>query len=76
VYRELSKLVKRGAIGAVVEATYPLDQFQEALRHAQKNARTGKVLFISNGVPETAFTRQVSLTSAERMAVLQRTHTE
>jgi hypothetical protein len=37
VNRELSKLVERGAIGAVVEATYPLDHFQEALRHPEKN---------------------------------------
>jgi hypothetical protein len=49
VYRELSTLVER-AIGAVVQATYSLDQFQEALRHAQKNARTGEVPFISNGM--------------------------
>ncbi|OKI49264.1 zinc-dependent alcohol dehydrogenase family protein [Micromonospora sp. CB01531] len=48
VYAELSELVEKGAIGAVVEATYPLDQHQKALRHAQKNARTGKILFVPN----------------------------
>lgn len=46
IYGELSELVEQGAIGAVVEAAYPLDQYQQALRHAQKNARTGKVLLI------------------------------
>ena len=51
VYGELAELVEHGAISAVVEATYPLDQYQQALRHAQKNARTGKVLFIPNGSP-------------------------
>jgi NADPH:quinone reductase-like Zn-dependent oxidoreductase len=51
VYGELAELVDHGAISAVVEATYPLDQYQQALRHAQKNARTGKVLFIPNGSP-------------------------
>jgi hypothetical protein len=64
VYGELSELVEQGAIGADFEATYPLDQFQEVLRHAQKNARTGKVLFIPNGAPEGAFTMQ-SLSSRQ-----------
>jgi NADPH:quinone reductase-like Zn-dependent oxidoreductase len=53
VYGELGELVAGGAIRAVVEATYPLDQYQQALRHAQKNGRTGKILFIPNGPPAT-----------------------
>ena len=48
VYRELSQLVAQGAIRAEVEATYPLDQFRNALQHAQKDARSGKVLFVPN----------------------------
>jgi NADPH:quinone reductase-like Zn-dependent oxidoreductase len=48
VYSELSELVEQGAMGAVVEATYPLDQYQKALQHAQQNARAGKVLFVPN----------------------------
>jgi NADPH:quinone reductase-like Zn-dependent oxidoreductase len=48
VYRELSQLVAQGAIRAEVEATYPLDQFRDALRQAQKTARSGKVLFVPN----------------------------
>ena len=67
VYGELVELLEQHAIGAVVEATYPLDQYQEALRHAQKNARSGKVLFIPNGAPEGAFTTPVSLPSARYM---------
>ena len=51
VYRELADLVEQRAIGAFVEATYPLDQYQAALRHAQKNRRAGKVLFTPNGAP-------------------------
>ena len=51
VYGELSELVEQRAIGTVVEATYPLDQYQKAIRHAEKAARTGKVLFTSNGAP-------------------------
>jgi len=46
VYGELAELVAQGAMRAGVEATYPLEQYQEALRHAQKNARSGKVRFV------------------------------
>jgi NADPH:quinone reductase-like Zn-dependent oxidoreductase len=54
VYGELSELVAQGAIGTVVEARYPLGQYQKALRHAQKNARTGKVLFLPNAASLSA----------------------
>jgi NADPH:quinone reductase-like Zn-dependent oxidoreductase len=64
VYHELAELVEQRAISAVVEATYPLDQYQTALRHAQKSARTGKVLFVPNGAPEGAFTAPASFDSA------------
>ena len=64
VYGELLELVEHGVIGAIVEATYPPDQYQKAPRHAQKNARTGKVLFIPNGPPEGALAVPVSLSSA------------
>ena len=45
VYAELADLISQGAIGAVIEATYPLDQYQAALRHAQQTGRSGKILF-------------------------------
>jgi NADPH:quinone reductase-like Zn-dependent oxidoreductase len=45
IYRELVDLVAQGAISAEVEATYPLDEYPDALAHAQKTARAGKVLF-------------------------------
>jgi NADPH:quinone reductase-like Zn-dependent oxidoreductase len=66
VYGELADLIERGVIRAVVEATYPLDQYQQALRHAQKNARSGKVLFVPNGVPvkATAPAQELTETSA------------
>jgi len=53
VYGELARLVEQGAISAVVEATYPLDEHQKALQHAQQNARTGKVLFTPNNPAST-----------------------
>jgi NADPH:quinone reductase-like Zn-dependent oxidoreductase len=46
VYAELVELVNQGVMRANVEATYPLDQYQEALRHAQGDTRNGKVLFV------------------------------
>ncbi len=46
VYGKLLGLVERGALRANVEATYSLDQYQPALRHAQNDARHGKVLFV------------------------------
>jgi len=61
VYGELVELVEQGAIAAVVEATYPLDQYEQALRHAQQNARTGKVLFVPNGPPAKVGTQSGAL---------------
>jgi hypothetical protein len=37
--------VGQGVISAEVEATYPLDEYDVALAHAQRTARAGKVLF-------------------------------
>jgi NADPH:quinone reductase-like Zn-dependent oxidoreductase len=48
IYGELAQLVADGVISAEVEATYPLDQFPVALAHAQRPARSGKVLFTPN----------------------------
>ena len=45
VYAELSKLVEEGVINASVEATYPIERFREAIAHAQRAGRRGKVLF-------------------------------
>jgi NADPH:quinone reductase-like Zn-dependent oxidoreductase len=45
IYRELAELVAQGVISAEVEATYPLDEYQVALAHAQRTVRAGKVLF-------------------------------
>jgi NADPH:quinone reductase-like Zn-dependent oxidoreductase len=45
IYGELAALVQQGVISAPVEATYPLDQYQAALVHAQQTGRSGKILF-------------------------------
>lgn len=45
MFAELADLIGQSAIGAVVEATYPLDQYRSALQHAQQTGRSGKILF-------------------------------
>lgn len=43
-YGELLALLAEGKLSTPVEATYPLGQVQEALRHAARGGRDGKVL--------------------------------
>jgi NADPH:quinone reductase-like Zn-dependent oxidoreductase len=45
-YGRLATLIAAGALRAPVEATYPLEQYRDALAHAAQAGRTGKVLFI------------------------------
>jgi NADPH:quinone reductase-like Zn-dependent oxidoreductase len=46
VYGEFVELVDEGVFHANVAATYPLERYQEALRHVQNDARNGKILFV------------------------------
>ena len=46
LYGELIPLVVSGSLKAEVEATYPLGRVQEALAHASKGERGGKVLLV------------------------------
>jgi NADPH:quinone reductase-like Zn-dependent oxidoreductase len=45
VYGELAELVAQGVLGTEVEATYPLGEYRDALAHAGRQQRTGKILF-------------------------------
>lgn len=45
VYAELAELVAQGVLRAEVEATYELSSYREALAHAQRTGRSGKILF-------------------------------
>jgi NADPH:quinone reductase-like Zn-dependent oxidoreductase len=45
VYAELAELVEAGALNTAVEATYPLERYREAIDHAARAKRSGKVLF-------------------------------
>ncbi|HEY2656245.1 MAG TPA: zinc-dependent alcohol dehydrogenase family protein [Solirubrobacteraceae bacterium] len=44
-YRELAALVADGTLAAPIEATYALADYRQAIAHAARNDRTGKVLF-------------------------------
>jgi NADPH:quinone reductase-like Zn-dependent oxidoreductase len=48
IYTELANLIGLGAIDTVVEATYPLERYRDALQHAQQTGRSGKILFTPN----------------------------
>jgi NADPH:quinone reductase-like Zn-dependent oxidoreductase len=48
IYAELAGLIGKGAIDTVVEATYPLERYRDALQHAQQTGRSGKILFTPN----------------------------
>jgi trans-2-enoyl-CoA reductase len=43
-------LLASGALSVPVAATYPLDQFREAIRHASADHRPGKILFATTGL--------------------------
>jgi NADPH:quinone reductase-like Zn-dependent oxidoreductase len=43
----LDKITK-GAVTIPVEATYPLDRIKEAVEHAEREGRTGKILLVGN----------------------------
>jgi NADPH:quinone reductase-like Zn-dependent oxidoreductase len=44
-YGRLARLVGEGALQAPVEASYPLEDYRDALAHAARSGRRGKVLF-------------------------------
>jgi NADPH:quinone reductase-like Zn-dependent oxidoreductase len=44
-YQELATLVADGTLSAPVETTYALADYREAIAHAARSDRNGKVLF-------------------------------
>lgn len=48
-YAEVAELFIDGTLHAPVEATYTLDQVADALAHAAREGRDGKILFTPNG---------------------------
>jgi NADPH:quinone reductase-like Zn-dependent oxidoreductase len=51
-YAALADLVEQGVLRADIEATYPLERYQEALAHARRTGRSGKVLFVPQSAGE------------------------
>ena len=45
IYGELATLVADGTLAAPIEATYALAEYREAIAHAARSDRDGKVLF-------------------------------
>jgi trans-2-enoyl-CoA reductase len=48
VYEELAALMREGTIDVPIEATYPVMRFKDALAHAGRQGRRGKVLLVFN----------------------------
>jgi NADPH:quinone reductase-like Zn-dependent oxidoreductase len=49
IYAELAAKLRDGVLKAPVDATYPIDDIKQALAHAQRGGRHGKVLVLPNG---------------------------
>jgi len=49
MFASIFPLLAGGALSIPVAATYPLDQFREAIRHASAEGRGGKILFANAG---------------------------
>ncbi len=49
MFTSIFPLLASGALSVPVAATYPLDQFHEAIRHAASGSRPGKILFANAG---------------------------
>jgi len=45
----LRDLILRGVLHAEVEATYPISRAKEALAHAARGGRAGKIVFAPQG---------------------------
>ena len=48
-YAEVAQLFIDGVLYSPVEATYALDQVAQALKHAAREGRMGKIIFTPNG---------------------------
>jgi NADPH:quinone reductase-like Zn-dependent oxidoreductase len=49
LYHDLAKWVADGTLRVEVEATYPIEQIKQALAHAGREGRSGKILVTPNG---------------------------
>jgi mitochondrial enoyl-[acyl-carrier protein] reductase / trans-2-enoyl-CoA reductase len=49
IYADLAAKLRDGVLKAPIEAFHPIDDIKEALSHAQRGGRSGKVLVLPNG---------------------------
>jgi trans-2-enoyl-CoA reductase len=49
LYAELALKLRDGVLKAPIDASYPIEAIKEALAHAQRGGRNGKVLVLPNG---------------------------
>lgn len=49
IYADLGAQVQAGTLSAPVDSVYPIDDIREALRHADRGGRHGKILVSPNG---------------------------
>lgn len=49
IYEDIAGYLRDGTLKAPVEATYPIERIKEAMAHAVKPARHGKILILPNG---------------------------
>ncbi|MGI9491581.1 MAG: zinc-dependent alcohol dehydrogenase family protein [Geminicoccaceae bacterium] len=53
LYQDLSARVLSGDLHVEIEATYPIEQIKEAVNHAGRSGRGGKILVLPNGPVRT-----------------------
>jgi trans-2-enoyl-CoA reductase len=49
IYADLGQQIAKGALSAPVEMVYPIEEIKEAVAHAQRGERSGKILVAPNG---------------------------
>jgi trans-2-enoyl-CoA reductase len=49
IYADLSQQIAKGVLSAPVETVYPIEDIREAVAHAQRGERSGKILVAPNG---------------------------
>ena len=49
IYGELGQQLAKGNLSAPVEMVYPIEYIKDAVAHAQKGERSGKILVAPNG---------------------------
>ena len=49
LYADLARKLRDGVLSAPVDSTYPIEEIKQALAHAQKGGRRGKILVLPNG---------------------------